>query len=102
VEEAIALGGDADTTGAIAGALAGATAGASAIPGEWLDGLLEWPRSVRWMRALSARLAEQFPGEGAGPHRGPLRLLWPGLLPRNLLFLALVLAHGFRRLLPPY
>jgi hypothetical protein len=29
-------------------------------------------------------------------------LFWPGLLPRNLLFLAAVLAHGFRRLLPPY
>jgi hypothetical protein len=27
---------------------------------------------------------------------------WPGLLPRNLLFLLVVLLHGFRRLLPPY
>jgi ADP-ribosylglycohydrolase len=30
------------------------------------------------------------------------RLFWPGVLPRNLLFLTIVLGHGFRRLLPPY
>jgi ADP-ribosyl-[dinitrogen reductase] hydrolase len=34
---AVALGGDADTTGAVAGALAGARYGAAAIPGRWLD-----------------------------------------------------------------
>jgi ADP-ribosyl-[dinitrogen reductase] hydrolase len=102
VEEVIALGGDADTTGAIAGGLAGATAGARGIPAEWIAGLLEWPRSVTWMRALARRLAEQFPAEGTGRRQRPLPLFWPGLLPRNLLFLLLVLGHGFRRLLPPY
>src|SRR5205823_1644411 len=75
---------------------------AGAIPPGWLDGLLEWPRSVRWMRALAARLAGQFPGHGPGRHRGALPLFWPGLLPRNLLFLLLVLGHAFRRALPPY
>jgi hypothetical protein len=54
------------------------------------------------MRALAARLAEQFPGQGPEVRRGALPLFWPGLLPRNLLFLGLVLAHGFRRVLPPY
>jgi ADP-ribosyl-[dinitrogen reductase] hydrolase len=102
VEEVIALGGDADTTGAITGALCGATAGAGGIPAEWLAGLVDWPLSVRWMCRLAGRLAEQFPGDGAGQGRGPLRLFWPALLPRNLLFLMLVLGHGFRRLLPPY
>lgn len=32
----------------------------------------------------------------------PVPLFWPGLLLRNLIFLVIVLAHGFRRLLPPY
>jgi ADP-ribosylglycohydrolase len=102
VEEVIVLGGDADSTGAVVGAIAGATVGAGGIPAAWLDGLLEWPRSVAWMRRLAERLARQFPA-GASPERqGPLPLFWPGLMPRNLFFLAAVLAHGFRRLLPPY
>jgi hypothetical protein len=102
VTEVIALGGDTDTTGAITGALVGATAGASAIPTDWLAGLREWPRSVRWMTALAERLAEQFPDQGSGTSPGPLPLFWPGLLPRNLLFLVLVLGHVVRRCLPPY
>jgi ADP-ribosyl-[dinitrogen reductase] hydrolase len=101
VEEVVSLGGDADTTGAITGAIAGATTGASGIPPEWLA-LLEWPRSVSWMRALAGRLAETFPATGPGGRPGPLRLFWPGLLPRNLFFLAVVLGHLLRRLLPPY
>jgi ADP-ribosyl-[dinitrogen reductase] hydrolase len=99
VEEVIDLGGDADSTGAIAGAVSGACLGAEAIPEEWVRGLWEWPRSVAWMRALAGRLAEASP-EGQG--RGALPLFWPGLLPRNLLFLGLVLLHVGRRVLPPY
>jgi ADP-ribosylglycohydrolase len=102
VEEVIRLGGDTDSTAAIVGALVGATAGADAIPDDWLAGLLEWPRSVAWMRALAGRLAEHF-AAGQPPQPGrALPLFWPGLLPRNLAFLLIVLGHGFRRLLPPY
>ncbi|HOR00248.1 MAG TPA: ADP-ribosylglycohydrolase family protein [Anaerolineae bacterium] len=39
VTQAVNLGGDADTVGAISGALAGARWGAGAIPQRWLDGL---------------------------------------------------------------
>ena len=78
----------------IAGALVGASLGAADLPDSAVAGLADWPRSVSWMRRLAQRLAE-------GPSR-PLPLLWPVLLPRNLLFLLVVLAHGFRRLLPPY
>jgi ADP-ribosylglycohydrolase len=100
VEGVIALGGDADTTAAIVGGVAGATLGAEAIPAEWVDGLWEWPRSVKWMRALSQRLAKSFcNAKTAG---GPLQLFWPGLVLRNLLFLAGILLHIVRRLLPPY
>jgi poly(ADP-ribose) glycohydrolase ARH3 len=39
IVEAVALGGDTDSIGAMAGAMAGATYGASAIPRTWLDAL---------------------------------------------------------------
>jgi len=99
VEGAVLLGGDTDTTGAIVGAIAGATVGIEGILREWLDGLAEWPRTVRWMRALGDRLARQHCG---GECEGHLALFWPGLLPRNLLFLSVVIAHVLRRCLPPY
>lgn len=95
LEEVIELGGDTDSTGAIVGGITGATVGAAGIPADWLSGLLEWPRSVAWMRRLAARLADT-----ATP--GPLPLFWPGLLPRNGLFLWAVLLHVLRRMLPPY
>jgi ADP-ribosyl-[dinitrogen reductase] hydrolase len=102
VEEVIALGGDTDTTGAIVGALAGATVGAPGIPRDWLSGICEWPRTAGWMGMLAARLAEQFPEEGEREPLGALGFFWPGVLARNLLFLCVVLLHGFRRMLPPY
>ena len=37
----IALGGDADTNGAVTGALLGALHGASALPSGWLDSLTD-------------------------------------------------------------
>jgi ADP-ribosylglycohydrolase len=105
VEDVILLGGDADSTGAIVGALAGATAGASAIPEAWIDGIKDWPRSITWMKALGKRLTLTFGQEKppiAGETVGPLPLFWPAIPVRNLIFLAIALAHGFRRMLPPY
>jgi hypothetical protein len=96
------MGGDTDSTGAIVGGLAGATVGAGAIPEEWVAGIWDWPRSVSWMRCLGERLAETFPAQGEGVRTGPLPLFWPAVVPRNLLFLAVALGHGFRRLAPPY
>lgn len=92
VEDVVELGGDADTTGAIAGALAGATVGATNLPARWLA-ISDWPRSVTWIRALGERVATR----GA-----PLRLWWPAILLRNAVFTAIVLATGVRRLFPPY
>lgn len=99
VEAVLDCGGDTDTVGAIAGALAGATVGVKGIPGTWLEGIIDWPRSVRLLLQIAERLALQ---REEGRPLGPVAYWWPGVLPRNLLFLAVVLAHGFRRLAPPY
>lgn len=106
VEDIILLGGDADSTGAIVGALAGATAGANTIPAKWLDGIKDWPRSVAWMKKLGTRLHIMFGSEkrsdDALNQARPLPLFWPAIPVRNMLFLGIALAHGFRRMLPPY
>lgn len=103
VTEVVALGGDADTTGAIVGGIVGAGVGCAALPRDWTDRLVEWPRSASWMKALAGRLAARFPGDASpGSNARELPLFRPAVLPRNILFLAIVLAHGFRRLLPPY
>ncbi len=89
VQGVIRCGGDADTTGALVGGIVGAAVGQEEIPRLWIDGLIEWPRSAPWMR----KLAE---------NSKPTELFWPAQLGRNVVFLAVVLIHGFRRLLPPY
>lgn len=92
VERVILLGGDADTTAAIVGALAGASAGEGAIPSEWLA-IHDAPRTLGWIRRLADRVCERSE---------PLGLAWPLVPVRNLAFLAIVLAVGLRRALPPY
>lgn len=103
VSDVVRLGGDADTTGAIVGGIAGAGVGATGIPRDWIEGLCEWPRSVAWMNALADRLAA-WESSRASQTQAPseLPLFWPAILPRNLLFLVVVLGHGLRRLFPPY
>lgn len=95
----IRCGGDTDTTAAITGAIAGAAVGKDGIPGEWLSALAEWPRTVNWMERLAAQLVEVQQTKTA---QKPFGLPLLPLLGRNLLFTMVVLAHGFRRLLPPY
>jgi len=96
---ALECGGDTDTVGAILGALMGASVGVDGIPSEWRNAIWEWPRSVSFMRRVAARLTEQ---RGSSAPVGPVPCFWPGLIPRNLLFIVVVVLHGFRRLAPPY
>jgi len=96
---AIECGGDTDTVGAIVGALAGATVGENGIPSQWRKDLWEWPRSCSVIEQIASRLADQ---KSSGRSGGPVCYFWPAQLLRNLLFLATVLVHGFRRLFPPY
>ena len=99
LEAALDCGGDTDTVGAIVGAIVGAKVGKEGIPPELIAGVCEWPRSVSLLEQIAARLARQRDTAHA---LGPVRYFWPGLILRNFLFLAVVLAHGFRRLAPPY
>ncbi len=89
-------GGDTDTVGAIVGAIMGAQVGSTGIPALWTDRIAEWPRSPVTLEAIAHELSVPA---GTGK---PVRYFWPGILPRNLFFLAVILAHGFRRLFPPY
>jgi ADP-ribosylglycohydrolase len=96
----IRLGGDTDTSAAIVGAIAGAGVGREGIPHEWLDRLVEYPRTLRWMEGLAEKLARARVQPLAAievPRLPAMRLML-----RNMFFLGVVLVHGFRRLLPPY
>lgn len=99
VQSAIRCGGDTDTVAAITGALVGARVGKAGIPPEWLAGIVDWPRSVRWVEKLAGRVAE---GAWRDAPQRRVPLAWWAIPPRNALFLACVLAHALRRLLPPY
>jgi ADP-ribosylglycohydrolase len=91
--EIIAAGGDTDTAGAIYGGIVGARVGKEGIPAAWRENILEWPRSLHWMERLAIAVARQAPAP---------RYFYPAVILRNLVFMTVVLAHGFRRLAPPY
>ncbi len=97
--EIIRCGGDTDTTAAILGGIVGARVGKEGIPQEWLAGLCEWPRNINWIEQLGRRLAQ---ANASGIKQPPSGISTPALLLRNFCFMLIVLAHGFRRLLPPY
>jgi len=99
VIDAVHCGGDTDTTAAITGAIVGARVGPNGIPRPWRDGILDWPRSPKWITAQGARLSEVV-SSGAPCKRMELPFL--PLLLRNGVFALVVIAHGLRRLLPPY
>lgn len=95
----VRCGGDTDTTGAIAGAIVGAGVGKDGLPDDWLAALSDWPRTTDWMTRLAAGLARV--AQTKTPERA-LSLPLPAVLARNAVFTIVILAHGFRRLLPPY
>lgn len=94
LQEIIRAGGDTDTAGAIYGGIVGARVGKQGIPENWLDNIIDWPRSIKWIEMLGNAVSES--ALESPPYRKS------GILIRNLFFLFVVLAHGFRRLLPPY
>ena len=100
LKEIVLAGGDTDTTGAILGAIIGAQVGKEGIPASWLNGIVEWPKSINWMERLGVAVARTLAGHEESS-RCP-GYFAPGIVIRNLVFLFLVLAHGLRRLAPPY
>ncbi|WLQ17051.1 ADP-ribosylglycohydrolase family protein [Hahella aquimaris] len=99
IAQIVALGGDTDTTAAILGGILGAGVGEKGIPAPWLQGIRDWPFNPAYFRVLAERVDLAI-NQGQTV-RIPL-LPGPLLLLRNLVFLVIVLWHGFRRLAPPY
>jgi ADP-ribosylglycohydrolase len=99
VVSAIECGGDTDTVASIVGAIAGAACGKDGIPEPWRKNLVEWPRSATLIETLGARLGASVDAGRAGDE---VALFIPAVVLRNVVFLVVVLFHGFRRLLPPY
>lgn len=110
VEEIILMGGDTDTTAAILGGLAGASSGVGAIPEEWRERMMEFPRTEKWQLRLARQLmlkSSPVCNENVDdvaskrdvslPHKSGLPSVF-----RNVFFLGVVLCHGLRRMFPPY
>jgi ADP-ribosylglycohydrolase len=89
VESVIFAGGDTDTHAFIVGSIAGIESGVDALPEDWRQNLRDWPLNPKTIHAIAHRTSIIYP-------------CWPLSLARNLTFLAIVLCHGLRRLLPPY
>ena len=99
VQECIRCGGDTDTVAGIAGALVGIRVGKAGIPAAWIDGIIDWPLTPGLIDRLGHRLAES---DWLRIPQHPVPMARWAVLPRNFLFLLIVLAHVARRLLPPY
>ena len=93
ITSTIKAGGDTDTTAAIAGALCGAYGGKTSIPYNWIAHISEWPTSTQKLQVLAHAIHNHTPLR-IRPHWSLM------LLFRNILFLLVVLFHGFTRLLP--
>jgi ADP-ribosylglycohydrolase len=62
---AVALGGEADSIGAMAGAIAGAHHGLSGIPARWHDGLEDGPKGRSYIERLADRLFDEATARAA-------------------------------------
>lgn len=82
-------GGDTDTVGAIAGSFWGCEQGRSAFPASWWNRLADWPMSRRYLDSLARAAA----GKGSLP-----TWVWPLYPLRAAAFLAIIISHGFLRL----
>jgi ADP-ribosylglycohydrolase len=96
LSEQISAGGDTDSIGAIVGAWCGALHGESGLPRALIDRISDGPFGPSHLRALGDALAARSRGEQIRPvsYSASLAML------RNLALYPVVLAHGFRRLIP--
>jgi ADP-ribosyl-[dinitrogen reductase] hydrolase len=92
----ISCGGDTDSIAAILGGWLGARRGASALPSDLVDRIDDGPFGPTHLRALAGALDQLARGEPAAvPRYSKIHAF-----SRNLFVLAVVLGHGFRRLVP--
>lgn len=84
------LGGDTDSTMALAGGLLGLRHGPDCWPEAWTSRLVNPPLGLPALERLAATLAEGRPGPWA----------WWALPLKHLALLPIVLGHGLRRMLP--
>jgi len=89
MESVVAAGGDTDTVAFVAGSLIGIEVGREGMPAKWVEDLKDVPVDAKWIEVVVSGRRVSFPA-------------FPMSLIRNLVFLFVVLCHGFRRLLPPY
>ena len=94
-----AVGGDTDSIAAIVGAWFGAQHGPEGLPRALRDSLQRGPFGGAHLAALARDLAAIERGEDVPL---PARFSWPLAMARNLALYPIVLAHGLRRLAPPY
>lgn len=99
VTNAVLLGGDTDSVGAIAGAIAGGGCRETSIPKEWKNQLAEWPRDYQWMLNLSDQLSATVQSKNTTA-QAPPSLRWGRTVIRNLVFGAVVIALCIRRYIP--
>lgn len=99
VREAVQLGGDTDSIAALVGALAVHDPARGPLPEEWLSQLRDWPMTRPWLEKVGSQAEEA--AKTTLPSSPP-ELFFFARMARNLGFLALVLGHAVRRLLPPY
>jgi len=99
VTAVIRCGGDTDTTAAMVGGIVGARVGKAGIPAHWLDAIWDWPRGLPWIEELARRAVR---AADTRTRQDTLFIAPWWLLARNMVFMLIVLAHGFRRLGPPY
>jgi ADP-ribosylglycohydrolase len=96
LQEAVAAGGDTDSIAAILGGWLGALHGEEGLPKELLARIHDGPFGPSHLRALGRYLDEARAGRaGTVPGYSPA-----AAMARNLLLYPVILAHGFRRLLP--
>jgi ADP-ribosylglycohydrolase len=96
LSEAISVGGDTDSIAAIVGAWIGALHGEAKLPAPLLARIHDGPFGPTHLRALAHCLTDTrdgVPGDVPGYSA-------PAALARNLALWPVILAHGFRRLLP--
>jgi ADP-ribosylglycohydrolase len=91
LQECISAGGDTDSIAAVLGAWLGARHGEAGLPADLLGRLHDGPFGPSHLRALARALASGTP---------PPRYSCTGAFLRNLALIPVILAHGFRRLLP--